>query len=113
MRRRAGRTLLQRDDPAGHPWTHSQGTEVVGGPWSGSSGRRGEAQYGRQWREGKADKRGFRSVGWNWGAPLPEAVQVLADRGVERRTDGAKEPFLSDRGARQKSFTGSATTARR
>ena len=79
----------------------------------GLVGQEGEAQYGRQWREGKADKRGFRSVGQNWGAPLPEAVQGLADRGVERRIDGADAPFLSDRGARQKSFNSSATTARR
>lgn len=54
------------------------------------------------------------SIRWaELGTPLPEAVQVLADRGVAQRTDGVDAPFLSDRGARQKSFTGSATTARR
>jgi hypothetical protein len=54
------------------------------------------------------------SIRWaELGAPLPEAAQVLADREVERRTDGVDAPFLSDRGARQKSFNSSATTARR
>ena len=113
MRQRAGRTLLLRGEPVGHPRTQSQGTEVVGGPWSGSSGRRGETQYGHPLEEGKADKRGSRSVGQKWGTPLHEAAQVLVDRGVAQRTDGTEEPFLSDRGMRQESFTGSATTARR